>query len=197
MKTSSIVLLICLLFVSCESYDLSHKGFSPITESMLYDSITTAKQHHYLEIREVPCWDSTSYLIRHSEGNYPLTDSLFCGEGMNYSNADLCIFSNILTIDENLPTFWTTYEDVVYLLSPVDCISDALLLAHLRGYTFKFNDHNFGIKEQDGKFYMKVFKVVKVCLPVETDQFFLEIDAAGKIKVLDQKVYSLLKGACI
>ena len=39
--------------------------------------------------------------------------------------------------------------------------------------------------------------MVLICDPIQTDQFFLEINEAGKIKVIDQKVYSKLVGACI
>jgi hypothetical protein len=197
MKTPYYLLLFCLFFASCESYDLSHNGFDPITEQMLYDSITPAFDTHYFEIRDFACWDSTDYRVRYSEGNNPFTDSLFCGQGVDFSTADMCVFCNVLSVSGSVPTFWTTYDDIVYFLAPIDSYGEALFLAHLRGYTFKLDQEKYGIKKQGGKFYLKAFKLVQTCTPIQTDQFFLEIDEAGKIKVIDQKMYSKLVGACI
>jgi hypothetical protein len=197
MKTALYLALLCLFFASCESYDLSHKGFEPITEGMIYDSITPATNTDFFEIREFACWDSTNYRVKYSQGNYPFTDSLFCGQGVDFSTADMCVFCNVLSIKGLRPTFWTTYDDIVYFLAPIDSYGDALLLAHLKGYTFKLNDGGLGIKKENGKFYIKALKIVLICDPIQTDQFFLEIDEAGKIKVIDQKLYSKLVGACI
>jgi len=197
MKTTLIFILCCLFFASCESYDLSHRGFEPIMESMLYDSITPAFNHDYFEIREFACWDSLNYHVKYAEGTYPLADSVFCGRGVDFSTADFCIFCNIVSFNGTEPTFWTTYDDIVYFLAPIDSYGDALLLARLKGYTFKLNDEGFGIKKENGKYYLKALKMVLICDPIQTDQFFLEINEAGKIKVIDQKVYSKLVGACI
>lgn len=197
MKTLPCLLLFVLFLVSCESYDLSHKGFEPVTESMLYDSLTPAANHDYFEIREFICWDSTRYWTRYREGYYPLTDSLYCSQGVDFSTADICVLSNVLSFDGAVPTFWTTYADIVYFLAPIDSYGEALYLAHLKGYSFKYGDEAFGIKKEKDKFYLKALKMVMMCTPIQTDQFFLEIDAAGKIKVIDQKVYSKLNDACI
>lgn len=197
MKNVFYALFISMFLASCESDDFATTGFKPLTGSMLLDSITPTFQHDYLEIRDVPCWDSTFYIKSFSKGIYPLHDTLYIGHGINYSSVDVCMFCAVLTVDNNLPTFWTTYEDVVYLLSPIDCVGDVLFLARLKGYSFKLNDSNFGIKEHAGKFYLKALKVIKYCTPVQTDQFLLEIDEAGVFKIIDQKVYRVMKDACI
>ncbi len=197
MKTAFSFVFLCLFLVSCESYDLNHKGFEPITEKMLSDSITPAFHQDYFEVREFSCWDTTNYQIKFSKGSYPLTDSLFCSQGVNFSSAGWCVFFSVLSFNGSIPTFWTTYDDIVYFLAPIDTYSDALLLARLKGYSFKLNDEGLGIKKENGKFYLKVLKLVRTCDPIETDQFFLEIDEAGSVKVMDHKVYEVLKGACI
>jgi hypothetical protein len=196
-KTALMGFLTCLFFVSCEKEEWSNVGFEPITEAMIYDSITPAFNHDYFEIREFACWDTLNYRVKYYEGSYPLADSIFCDEGIDYSVGDYCGFCNVLSFNGVVPTFWKTYEDVVYFLAPIDSYGEALFLAHLRGYTFRFNDKGFGIKKENGKYYLKVLKLVLLCDPIQTDQFFLEIDEAGKIKVIDQKVYSRLIGACI
>jgi hypothetical protein len=197
MKVPSIFLLICLAFASCESNELSRGGFEPITNSMIRDSITPAVNYDYYEVREVYCWDTTTYRVKTSQGNYPLADSIFCSQGIDYSTGDICSLCNILSFTGLTPTFWTTFEDVIYFLAPIDSYGDALLLAHLKGYTFRMDDVKYGIKEVDKKFYLKAFKMVSMCTPIQTDQFFLEITEAGKINVLDEEVYSKLVSACI
>lgn len=197
MKVLLIFILACLFFVSCEKDEWSNSGFEPITQTMVFDSITPASYHDYFEIREFNCWDSTSYSVKFSEGNYPLVDSLFCNEGIDYAIGDYCGYCNVLSFNGVVPTFWKTYDDVVYFLAPIDSYGEVLFLAHLKGYTFKMNDEGFGIKKGNGKYYLKALKLVLMCDPIQTDQFFLEIDEAGTIKVLDQRVYSKLIGACI
>lgn len=190
-------MLCCLFFVSCESDDLSRDGFERITEPMLYDSISPAFNHDYFEIREFACWDSLNYRIMYAEGSYPLADSVFCSEGVDFTTADYCNFCSILSFNGTEPTFWTNYDDIVFFLAPIDSYGEVLFLAHLKGYTFMMNDEGMGIKKENGKYYLKALKLVLMCDPIQTDQFLLEIDAAGKIKVLDQKVHSKLVGACI
>lgn len=197
MKTLFPILLFCLLLASCETDEVGRRGLDPISKSMLYDSISPAFPHDYVEIREIPCWDFSKYSVKYSKGTYPLSDSIYCSKGVIFTLADLCEFCSVLTIDEGEPTFWSTYEDIVYFLSPIDCIGDALFLAHLKGYTFQYDDEAFGYKEVKGKYYLEALQLVSACAPVQTDRFYLEIDERGNIKVLDQEVYHSLKDACI
>lgn len=197
MKTSTYTILFCLLLISCEQDDWSRGGYEPIAETMLYDSISPAFPHDYWEIRETACWDSSHYLVLYSKGEYPLADSVFYSKGIFFSPADYCFCGSVLTVDGGVPTFWATYDDLVYFLSPIDCIGDALLLARWKGYTFKYNDAELGYKLQNGKIMLRALKLVLLCDPVRTDKFLLEVDQSGKIKVLNQEVYRELKGACI
>jgi len=197
MKTYLLLFLCCLFFVSCEKDEWSNKGFEAITEAMLYDSLTTAFNHDYYEIREFACWDSLDYHVKYAVGSYPLADSIFCSEGVDFSTADYCNFCSILSFIGTEPTFWTNYDDIVFFLAPIDSYGEVLFLAHLKGYTFLMNDDGFGIKKENGKYYLKALKLVLMCDPIQTDQFYLEMDEGGKIKVLDRKVYSKLVGACI
>lgn len=200
MKVIPLVVFALLLFSSCEKNEIKNKGFIPITEKSIYDSLNPnpGSDYVYYEIRNNYCFDATRYTLIYSEGINPDPDAnLYMSKGVHYSTGDLCMFNNILTFNGTEYKFLVTYDDILDFLGIVDCKGDALFIAHLNGYSFSFNDNNSGIKEENGKYLIIACKLVSMCAPVQTDKFLLEIDQSGNIKILKQETISRDEQACI
>lgn len=200
MKLIPLVVFAMLLISSCEKNEINNKGFVPITEHSIYDSLNPdpGSDYDYFEIRNNYCFDTKRYTIIYSEGTNPDPNTnLYMSKGVYYSTGDLCMFNNILTFNGTEYKFLVTYDDILDFLGNVDCKGDALFIAHLNGFNFNYNDNNFGIKEESGKFLIIACKLVSMCAPVQTDKFLLEVDHSGNIKILKQETISKNEYACI
>ena len=200
MRNQLIILAAFIFLMACKKdVIIQHEGFVPISEESVYHSLQVQGNYEYYEIRNNYCFDSTRYDVIYSEGIKPYTDSIFsaANEGVFYSSGDLCMYNNILLYDGNEYRFLNTYADIIDFLGPVDCTGDALFVAHLNGYYFKYDDTEFGIKEVTGGFLIDAFKLISACTPLQTDKFLIKIDRNGEISIQDQAVWFKDDNACI
>lgn len=198
MKPILFSVLVISVLGSCEKDETDNKGYEPITEQSVFDSLSPSLPYEYYEIRNNNCFDSTQYFVIYSNGANPFTDSLLpMNKGVYYSTGDVCRFNNILTINGNNLKFCITYSEMLDFLGTIDCKGDALFIAHLNGYYFTYNDSAYGIKEVNGKFRIYACKLVSACVPVQVDRFLIEIDPRGKIRILNQETVSRDENACI
>jgi hypothetical protein len=107
------------------------------------------------------------------------------------------MYNNILTYNGTNYVFLNSYSEILSFLGTIDCAGDALFVAHLNGYYFKYNDREFGIKEDKDGFLIYACKLVSACAPVQTDKFLIKIDFLGNITILEQTVLSKNEKACI
>lgn len=192
------VILIIAICISCEKDNEYISGFKPISENSVCESLKPVTDFDYYEIRNYFCFDTSKYEIIYSKGNKPEFDNVFQkNNGVIYTRADVCMFNNIFTVKSNEHKFWTTYNEIINFLGPIDSESDALFIAHLRGYYFKYDDDNYGIKKNGETYLIYAFQLVSACLPVETDRFLLEINKSGDIHILKREVVSREENACI
>jgi len=200
MKNKLIVILVIAIFAACKKDEkINYEGFEPISEKSVFDSLQLQNDYIYYEIRNNYCSDSTKYSIIFSKGTKPYIDSVFSNpnKGVFYSNGDLCIYNNILTYNSTGYVFLETYTQIINFLGSIDSKGDALFIAHLNGYYFKYNDKEFGIKEDKDGYLIYACKLVSACTPVQTDKFLIKIDIHGNIEILEQSVLSKDDNACI
>lgn len=200
MRNKLIIIAAFTILIACEKDEsMSYNGFELIFEESVYDSLQVQGNYEYYEIRNNFCYDSTRYDILYSEGTKPYTDSVFAlpNEGVFYSNSDLCMYNNIY-IDNGVESYFLkSYSDIITFLGPIDCKGDALFIAHLNGYYFKYNDSEFGIKEDVDGFLIYACMLTSACSPVQTDKFLIKINIEGNIEILEQSVLSKNDNACI
>jgi hypothetical protein len=200
MKAELIALLLIAVFAACEKDEkVNYEEYAPIEEESIYNTLQLQNDVAYFEIRNNYCFDSSRYNIIYSEGIKPYNDSLFATphKGVLYSTGDLCMFNNILVHDGTGYFFLETYSNMLSFLGPIDSKGDALFIAHLNGYNFKYNDKKFGIKEDENGYLIYACKLVSACTPVQTDKFLIKIDVQGNIDILEQSVLSKNDDACI
>jgi len=197
MKNQLIFIVVATILIACEKD--SYEGFAPIFEESIYDSLQVQGNYNYYEIRNNYCFDSTRYDIIYSEGIKPYTDSVFAlaNEGVFYSTGDICMYNNIFIYDGTEYFFLKSYSEIISFISPIDCKEDALFLAHLNGYYFKYNDKEFGIKEDLDCFLIYACKITSICAPVQADKFLIKIDFHGNIQILYQTVLYREDNACV
>jgi hypothetical protein len=187
-----------LVLTACKKDEVNkYEGFKPISEESVFDSLQPSKEYDYYEIRDNMCIDSTRYFIYYSKGTKPYADSIYSGNGVYYTNADLCLYQNIVTYDGTNLTFLDSYSQILDFLGPIDCEGDALYLAQLNGYLYNYDDDEFGIKEVKDGFLIRCFKLVSSCSPIEIDQFLIKINKEGDITVLEQSEWYLVEHACV
>jgi len=200
MKNKLIIIFMIAILAACEKDEkINDEGFKPISEESVFDSLQLQNDYTYYEIRDNYCFDSTKYHVIYSKGTKPYIDSVFSNpnRGFFYSNGDLCMFNNILTYNGAGYAFLETYTEIINFLGSIDSKGDALFIAHLNRYYFKYNDKEFGIKEDKDGYLVYACKLVSACLPVQTDKFLLKIDRYGNIEILEQTVLSKDDKACI
>jgi hypothetical protein len=199
MKNLLILLMFTSLIVACKKEEDLCEGFTPFSETTVFDSLQLSSSYTYYEIRDNSCGDSSIYFIIASKGNKPYTDSIFSGKenGTHYSCVSFCMCCNILTYDGSDYHFISDYEDILDFLGPIGCKGNALFVAHLNGYYFRYNEKEFGLKEVSDGFLIYACKLVSMCTPVQTDKFLIHVDHLGNIKVLKETVLSKDDQACI
>lgn len=195
---SGLVTILLIAIGGCEKNEFSNKGFVPIIEHSIYDSLKPNLNYDYYEIRDHLCYNPSQYKIIGSKGINTFSGTIIPNyEGIRYTTADLCLFINILTIKDNDYKFWVTYSEIKDFLGTIDTKSEALFIAKLNGYYFKYDDKTFGVKEENGKFQIVACKLVSACAPVQTDKFLIEINNLGKITILKQETVSKYENGCI
>jgi hypothetical protein len=200
MKNTLFVALVLALFAACErNENIDYGGFEPISEKSVFDSLQLQNDVVYYEIRNNYCFDSTRYRVLYSKGIKPYADSIFSNSntGVFYSTSDICMFNNILIYNGTGYAFLGTYADIISFLGSIDSKGDALFVAHLNGYNFRYNEKELGIKVVKDGYLIYAYKLVSICAPVETDQFLFKIDNHGNIKILEQSVLSKYDHLCI
>jgi len=198
-KLSFLLFLMVGLFTACEEGDFDYKGYEPISEECVFDSLTLQQEMPYYEIRRNLCTHSRYYEVVFSKGEKFYSDSLFSstGKGINNSNGDICLFFNILTYDGTDYRFLENLPEVLSFLGEIDSKGDAVFWAYLNGYYFIFGDPASGIKQTSDGFFIYAYKLVKMCTPVQIDKFWLKIDKTGNIEVLGEKLFSRIENGCI
>jgi hypothetical protein len=200
MKNILIIILTIALLAACKKEEKeNYEGFLPISENSMYNSLQVRENYVYYEIRNNYCSDSTKYDIEFSKGIKPYTDSIYstANKGVFYSNGELCMYNTILTYNGVNYVFVDSYSGMMSFLGTIDCTGDALFIAHLNGYYFKYDDKAFGIKEDKDGFLIYACKLVSACTPVQTDKFLIKIDSLGNITILEQALLSKDEKACI
>jgi len=198
MKNLLFVLLAVSLLFSCGKDEISNQGFTPIQEQNIYDSLSPQSNFDYYELRDYACFDSIHFHKISSFGTNPFKDTVkFYSRGVIYAGSTFCTYNVMMTVKGNDVKFLTTLEAMKEFLGTIDNKHKALFIAHLKGYYFRFNDQNNGIKEINGEFQILALKTVRYCLPVQTDRFLLEIDRAGNIKIIKEETFSKEQNACI
>jgi len=198
-KFSFLLFLMVGLSTACEEGDFDYKGYEPISEEYVFDSLTLQQEMPYYEIRRNLCTHSRYYEVVFSKGEKFYSDSLFSssGKGINNSNGDICLFFNILTYDGTDYRFLENLPEVLSFLGEIDSKGDAVFWAYLNGYYFIFGDPASGIKQTSDGFLIYAYKLVKMCTPVQIDKFWLKIDKTGNIEVLGEKLFSRIENGCI
>ncbi|QEC52604.1 hypothetical protein EDD80_10759 [Anseongella ginsenosidimutans] len=104
----------------------------------------------------------------------------------------------LVTRQGNTIRTWVGLDELSSFLGPVDDSGDALLWVYANGYYFEAgNSRNSGVKRlNDDIFYMIALRMVKDCMPVQTDRFLLEVHRSGEIKILAQALHHQ-SGGCI
>jgi hypothetical protein len=185
------------LLLSCNK-DSVNSQFEPIVKETLYETLKPKESYDYFEIRDYYCFDTIHYNIFYSFGNKLKSDSLIqINYGVKYTNSDICINCNILARKNDDYKVFESYNEILNFLGNIDSNGDALFIAHLNGFYFKFNDGNFGIKQTGTKYQIYAFMLVCMCAPVQVDKFLIEIDSSGKIKILFRTIYSIYENGCI
>lgn len=198
MKRLLIFIVAVTILISCEKDGSDYGVFTPISVEDVYNDLSPASDYNYYEIRNYYCHDVTSYTVVAALGiNTSIGTNDEKNEGIVYTNTDLCMFNNIMSVKDDQVTFWTTYDQILEFLGTIDTEGEALFIAHLNGYEFFYNDEKNGIRKVNGSYQVSASKLVSACTPVETDKFLLQIDSSGKISVLDQQVIERNANACI
>lgn len=180
----------------------------PVPEGWMFNDLSLPDTYDYVELRlSYGPWESF-YYVRDSIGvkcenvvpdcitrfdtirTYKQSFGKSCLPGYcdNY----------LVTRQGNTIRSWVGLDELASWLGPIDSTGDALFWVYANGYTFQTNDpKNSGVsRPKDDIFYVIALRLVKDCMPVQTDRFLLEVHRSGRIKVLDQKVYHQ-SGGCI
>ena len=206
-----LLLFILLISLGCSKDDAINvdlSQFESITERFPYADLTTNIAYDYYEL--LYSFDT------------PGNEELIVSEGslcVNASNTNACIesFNNLETpfgfAGSCLPSYCFLYiklqqgdnntilntpEQLLTFLGTIDTRSEAILWANANGYFHSLDIKEIGaIKATDDHFELLVSELVSGCLPYQSDQVHLRIDADGKISELDRAVYSYAKNSCI
>lgn len=205
-----------MLFVFCTScrdedkrISIDLNEFEPITELYPYHQVTTADDVNYWEPDQydhdlepvsvlfssgTKCSDTFSQsariatfdaLTNNQEGFAHSCLPGYCVKFVRYQDGD-----NVDVI--------ITKEGMLEFLGDIDTPSDAILWAMVNGYGFNTEKKEAGtIKETNDDYQLLVTKLVSVCVPVQVNRFLLRIKKNGEISILQEKVYSSMREACI
>lgn len=97
----------------------------------------------------------------------------------------------VIVTDVNGVQLFTTRDHVRAWIAPVDAPGDAVATAELAGYSVTCGDVERGaVGAVAGGFRVVATMRTSECNPVESKVFLLEVDASGRVTVLDSKVIS-------
>lgn len=207
----SLVFCLAVAFLSCNSDDISSDGFDPITESMLYGSISPEATANYFEIRLGFCPGDEDYSILHAAGTAceQASDPGACeanleqqgpdGFGYNLGCLPGCCTTYIITENQGEFASYDSRDELLTFLGSIDSRSDALLWVQSDQYYFPYNDVNAaGIRDMpDGSYRIIALQTVAFCAPIITEQVLLEVSPDGSIRELERREYSRLENACV
>ena len=210
---SLLSLVFCMTagLLSCNSDDISSDGFDPITESMLYGSISPEAAANYFEIRLGFCPGNEDYSILHAAGTAceQVSDPEICqanleqqgpdGFGYNLGCLPGCCTTYIITENQGEFTSYDSREELLVFLGQIDSRSDALLWVQSDQFFFPYNDVDAaGIRDMpDGSYRIIALQTVAFCAPIITEQVLLEVSPDGSIRELERREYSRLENACV
>ncbi|SFR53703.1 hypothetical protein SAMN04490243_2734 [Robiginitalea myxolifaciens] len=210
---SPLLLVFCITagLKSCNSDDISSDGFDPITESLLYGSISPEAAANYFEIRLGFCPGDEEYSILHSQGTAceEVSDPETCeanlegqgpdGFGYNLGCLPGCCTTYIITENQGEFASYDSREELLTFLGRIDSRSDALLWVQSDQYYFPYDDVDAaGIRDMpDGSYRIIALQTVAFCAPIITEQVLLEVSPDGSIRELERREYSRLENACV
>lgn len=189
------------------AWDLS--GMRPVSDGWLFSDLGLPENYDYMELRRSDGWPGNSF--------YVVTDSagVKCDDDVSDCNTRFdtlksyrrsfhpgclpgyCDFYLVTRQGDNIQT-WVGLEELAEWLGPIDEPGDALLWVFANGYGFREGDaKTSGIKRlNESTFYVIATRMVRDCMPVQTDKFLLEVHRSGRIKILSQAMLHQSQG-CI
>ncbi len=107
-------------------------------------------------------------------------------EGSNSDESYYYLKSN----QQDYNKIWDSIEELKSFLGPIDSEGDALLVAAANGYYFEKDDINMsGIRKTNDGYDIIGLKTIKVCEPLQINQYFLKIDKNGNLDATAEKAF--------
>ena len=214
-RSRGAILRICValffsLFLGCNKSDdsLDVSGFKAISQPMIFESLAPAKPYDFYEFRNGDCVDKEYFRIIHTVGTACPSTTGDCTEDLNtlvsevqgYSIGCLpgCCADYVVAREGNDFFLFDTLEEFQSFLGTIDSESDALNLIEAMGYFYRYDDVGAsGIKTTSSGYQIIALRTVKYCLPVQTDQFLLDISFEGVVTIIEQRTFNVSEGVCV
>ena len=183
-------------------------GMEPVSDNWIFKDLTLPDTYDYIELRMSYGPGEAVFQIRDSLGikcDETIPDCFIRFDTLRtyrHSFHQGCVpgycDNYLVTRQGNAIRTWVGLEELSSWLGPIDDSGDALLWVYANGYHFEAdNSRNSGVKRLNNDiFYVIALRMVRDCMPVQTDRFLLEVHRSGKIKILAQGVHHQ-SGGCI
>ena len=203
------VLIIALSAASCSKFPglvLDEFDQIPRLEELNYDEVTTSRSFDYWELRLGGFEENFEVIASGGSIERDAVDPNLLAEfdatttedGFSIGCLPAYCFKYIASIDGTEIELWDSIEELVEFLSPIETAEEAILVALAHDYHWHPEDKKAGaIREQADHFEMIALKLVKFCVPVQTDRFLLTVDRAGELEIVASEVWEQDDLVCI
>lgn len=204
------ITILPFLLYSCSNDDgFETSGFDPITEAMLFQTLSPAENYEYFEFRNAECGLEGPFQTIYSEGEKCSIESEpNCVEeidalrpefsGYDTSCLPACCSEYVVAQLNGMNILFDTVDELNAFLGPIDTVSDALILVDASGYYFQRNNiGKSGIKKVPGGYEIIALRTTAFCDPIITTQYLLLVSESGVIEIMAEREEKREDGICI
>jgi len=216
LRPASLKLTLLVLFLcSCSGDDeggtnrFNTDGFDPITDTLLFQTLSPAEDYDYFEFRNAECGSEGPFQTIYGEGvKCSLSPQSDCFDQIDalrpefagYDTACLpgCCSEYLVAQLNGENILFDTLGELNSFLGPIDSVSDALVFVSANGYYFTRGDiAKSGIKEVIGGYEVIALRTTAFCAPIVTTQYLIFISENGTIEITAEREESREEDLCI